>query len=90
MRGSRSDQHALARKWARLWRAQHVLCGGGDFGCLRHSPDACFAGLRHLARIGTDGMNAVAAQLHDIAAGSGVVPHQRVHRRRQQDRLVGG
>ena len=73
-----------------LRRPQDMLGGGGDFGWLRHPPDAGLAGLGHLADIGTDGRNAVAAELQHVAAGGGVIPHQRVHRRRQQDWPVGG
>src|SRR5262249_45753326 len=70
--------------------AQQVLGGRGDFRRLRHAADAGFAGFRHLAGVRADRVHAVAAQLHHVATGGGIVPHQRVHRRRQQDRLVGG
>ena len=90
MRGTRGDQHALARQRSRSWRTQHMLGGSGNFHSLRHPADAGFAGFGHLAGIGTDRVDAIAAELHDIAAGGGVIPHQRIHRRRQQDRLARG
>ena len=63
--------------------------GGGDFHCLRHAADAGLIGFGHLAGIGSDHGDAVAAKLQHVAAGGGVVPHQGIHRRRQQDRPVG-
>ena len=83
------DQHPLAGERTRLRRAQKPLGGAGDFQRLRHPADAGLAGFGHFAGIGADHGDAVARQLRDIAAGRGIVPHQRVHRRRQQDRPVG-
>ncbi len=67
-----------------------MLGRGSNLGGLRHSSDARFAGFRHLAGVGADRDNTVAPELHDVAAGRGIVPHQRIHRRRQQNRSVGG
>ena len=63
--------------------------GGGDFQGLRHPADAGLVGFGHLAGIGSDHGDAVAPKLQHVAAGGGVVPHQGIHRRRQQDRPVG-
>ena len=87
--GPRGDQHAFARQRARLRRPQKFFGGGGDFRRLRHPADAGLVGFGHLAGIGPDHGDAVAFELRDIAAGRGVVPHQGIHRRRQQDRPVG-
>ena len=86
----RGDQDAPARQRPRAGRAQHPQDGLGDLHRLRHAADAGFAGLRHFAGIGTDQRHPVAHQLRDIAPGRGVAPHQRVHRRCQQYRPVGG
>ncbi len=72
-----------------MGRSQEALGSVGDLDRLRHAADAGFARLGHLAGIGADHRDAVAAELRDVAAGGGVIPHQRIHRRRQQDRTVG-
>ena len=51
--------------------------------------DAGLAALRHLADVGADEGDAVALQDLGIATGGGVGPHPRIHRRRDQHRLVG-
>ena len=66
-----------------------MLGGRGDFRRLRHPSDAGFGRFGHLAGIGSDHGNTIAPELHDIAAGRRIVPHQGVHRRREQDRSVG-
>ena len=71
-------------------RAQHRLGCDGNFGRLGHAPDAGLIRLRHLAGIRADETDAVARELRDIALGRGIGPHQRVHRRRDQHRTVGG
>ena len=83
------DEDALAGERARLGRAQKALGGVSDFQRLRHPADTGLAGFGHFAGIGADHGDAIALELRDIAAGRGIVPHQRVHRRRQQDRPVG-
>ena len=66
-----------------------MLGGGGDFQRLGHAADAGFARFGHFAGVGADHGDAVARKLRDVAAGGGVIPHQRIHRRRQQDRTIG-
>ena len=83
----RRDQDAFAGE--RAFAAQHRVGGGGDFERLGHAAEAGFAALGHLARIGSDECNAVGAQPRQIALRRLRRPHVRVHRRREQDRLVG-
>ena len=90
MGGACGDQHPFAGERTRLWRPHQFDHQGSDLDRLRHAADAGFVRLRHLAGIGSDHGDAVALELADVAAGSGTGPHQRVHRRRQQDRPVGG
>ena len=90
MRWPRRDQHTLARERPRLRRTQDVDGGSSDFDRLRHPPDAGLARLGHFAGIGADHVDAVAPKLQHVAARGGVVPHQGVHGRGQQDRAVGG
>ena len=87
---SGGDQDALASEWARPLWAHHPHGGLGNLGRLRHAADTGFACLGHLAGAGADQRNAVAYQLGNVAAGGGIVPHQRVHGRGQQDRAIGG
>ncbi len=68
-----------------------IACdGGGDFQRLGHAAETRFAALGHLAGVRPDDVHAVAAQLRKIARRRLGRPHLRIHRRRDQDRLVGG
>ena len=69
--------------------AEQSLERGDDFERLRHAPDPGLAALRHLARIRSDHRDAVGNKLREIALRRLVRPHRRVHRGRNQDRLVG-
>ena len=89
MRRPRGNQHPFAGQRPRPRGTQHALGDGGDFRRLRHAACSGFAGFGHFAGVGSDQRDAVARQLRDVAPGSGIVPHQGVHRRRQQDRSVG-
>ena len=62
---------------------------GDDFERLGHAADAGFAALGHFAGIRSDEANAVGGELREIALRRLGRPHLRVHRRRDQDRLVG-
>ena len=84
---SRRHQHALAGE--RPGAAQDRLDRGGDFERLGHAADAGFAALGHFAGIRTDDMDAVGLQPREIALRRLGRPHVRIHRRRDQDRLVG-
>jgi hypothetical protein len=88
MRRTRGNEDALARQQPRLRRAQKAFGGGSYFQRFRHPADTRLSGFGHFAGIGSDHGDAVAFELRDIAAGRGLVPHQRIHRRRQQDRPV--
>ena len=85
----RGDEDVLSRKRARLGRSQQPLRGGGYLDGFRHPADPGLASFGHFASVGSDQGKAIALQLRDVAAGRGIGPHQRVHRRRQQDRPVG-
>ena len=90
MRRASGNQHAFACERAGLRRAQKAFGSGCYFHRLRHPADTGFAGFGHFTGIGADEGDPVAFELRDVAAGGGIVPHQRIHRRRQQDRPVGG
>ena len=63
--------------------------GGDDFERLGHAPDAGFAALGHFAGVRPDDANAVGLELRQVALRRLRRPHVRIHRRRDQDRLVG-
>jgi hypothetical protein len=75
VRRSCGDEDVFAGERAGLGAAQKALGGGGDFGGLRHPADSGLAGFGHFAGIGADHGDAIALELHDIAAGRGIVPH---------------
>ena len=87
MRRAGGDQHALALQRAGCGKL--LFDGGGDLQRLGHAADAALAALRHLALVGTDDGDAVGDELREIALRRLVRPHQRVHRRRQQDFRLG-
>ena len=87
--GSRSRRHQHALTGERPGAAQDRLGRGGDFERLGHAADAGFAALGHFAGIRTDHTDAVRLQPRKIALRRLGRPHARVHRRRDQDRLVG-
>jgi hypothetical protein len=60
-----------------------------DFVGFRHAAGSEFAA-GHLAFIRADDMDAVSLEHRDVAPRRGVIPHPDVHRRRDQDRFVGG
>ena len=60
-----------------------------DFVRLGHAAGPEFAA-GHLALIRTNDMNAVNLERGDVALGGGLVPHPHIHRRRDQDGLIGG
>jgi hypothetical protein len=62
----------------------------GDFQRLGHAAETGFAALGHLARVRPDDVHTVAAKLRQIARCRLGGPHLRIHRRRDQDRFVGG
>ncbi len=70
-------------------RVQNAFGGGDDLERLGHAAGAGFAVLGHLAGIGADDADAVGGELRQIALGRGRRPHMRIHRRRDQDRLIG-
>ena len=63
--------------------------GGGDFQRLRHTAEAGFAALGHLAAVGADDVHAIGCEHREIALGRLGGPHARVHGGRHQDRPVG-
>ena len=85
---TRGHQHALARE--RSGVAQQRLGGGGDLQRLGHAADAGLAALGHLAaRSGRPTRTPSAASCARLRLRRLGRPHVRVHRRREQHRLVG-
>ena len=87
MRRPRCHQYAPARK--RSGRAQHHLDSGSNLHGFGHAAETGLAAFGHVAAVGADNVNAIGAKLRQIALGRLGGPHVRIHRRRQQDRLVG-
>ena len=83
------DEDALAGERLARFGAEQRLDRRDDLQRLGHAADAGFAALRHLAGVRADGDDAVGDELREIALRRRVRPHARVHRRREQDRLVG-
>ncbi len=77
-----SGEHVLAAI------GERVLDLGKDRGGFGQAPGAVFAA-RHLALVGVDDINAVVAQLRDIALRRRVLPHAHVHRGHREHRRVG-
>ena len=69
--------------------AEKILDGGGDLIRFRHPAQAPFAA-GHVAFLGADETDASFFQRCQVFLGRRVFPHADVHRRRHQDRLVGG
>ena len=89
MRRARGDEHALARERAPAFAREQRLGGRDDLERLGHAADAGLAALGHLAGVRADERDAVGCELREVAPRRLVAPHARVHRRREQDRLVG-
>ena len=79
---TRLPASALPPRW-------HGLAAAAISKRLGHAADAGLAALGHLAGIRPDEMNAVRRKLRQIALRRLGRPHMRIHRRRDQDRLVG-
>ena len=92
MRRARGDDHALAGERTRRFRLrQQAFDGGDDLQRLRHAPDAVLRRARpSRLHSGRPAMTPSRGELRDVALRRRVAPHPRVHRRRQQDFLVGG
>ncbi len=82
-------QHVPACERALRARREQRLDGGDDLERLRHPADAGLAVLGHLAAVGADDGDAVGDEPVEIAPGRRMLPHPRIHRRRDQHRLVG-
>jgi hypothetical protein len=65
------------------------LDGSQDLGCLGHAAGSVLAA-GHVAVIGPDHHDAVLSERCQVALGGRVLPHAHVHRRGDEDRLVGG
>ena len=72
----------------RASRRQQRLDRGHDLVRLGHAADPGLAA-GHVARRRADLADAVGRELRDVAPGRRMLPHLRVHRRRDQHRLVG-
>jgi hypothetical protein len=91
LRRTGSHEHAPALERLPLReRDEQSFDGRNDLVGLGHAAHAGFAALGHLALVRPDRMDAVRDQLREIALRCRMRPHGRVHRRRNQDRLVGG
>ena len=94
MRRAGGDEHAAAGERVAAGggcgAGEPGLDGGEDVGDFREPSLARLAALGHLADAGADEGHAVGAELRRVAAGGGMAPHARVHRRGDQHGLVGG
>ena len=79
--------HALAGK--RRADAQQALDRSDNLKRFGHPAQARFATLGHFAGIRSDNVDAIGSQLRQITNCRLGGPHMRVHRRCNQDRLVG-
>ena len=73
-----------------LFARQRQLDRGEDFRRLGHAARATLAALGHGAAIGPDDEDAVPFELSHVPPRRRMLPHARIHRRRDQHALVGG
>ncbi len=91
VRRAAGDDDVTASERSRRFRGrrERVFDGGEEIGNFDEASGSGFAALGHFADRRSDEADAVVAELRHVAARRGIEPHARVHRRSEENGLIG-